>query len=342
MNGFARIEIKIPECFGSHEKFSVSPDCTACKSHNECNDSIEIDKLIENIPAYDDDSEMVMEPLRVPASDTSVRETTLNASHRAGVTTTARYTFPTIAQRAHESYSDTALVEALSVLVAHAFQGVAPIGYGAVRTEICAINLEMNLRQRMAPRFRPMRKLVQKPQPGDETDMALDRQVIDLHWRAFSAEKPLAAIQDYNGIFDAPAFDFHLAARFAQEAWKLGAKAVHLNLTEEMQWEHAVIQIQNIRDKWRTLQYGDVTNGTEIKQRGMPQVESVLRTKMRNSPHLSKHIPGLVRVWAARRIVGDHPARIARLESLMSGEKPRDPRAIKRSMRTLDARLASA
>lgn len=107
-----------------------------------------------------------------------------------------------------------------------------------------------------------------------------------------------------------------------------------------MQWEHAVLQIKSIRDKWRTIEFGDVTDGTNVKQRGAPHIETALRASMNNSPHLVKHIPGLVRVWMATRIVGDHPARIAQLVSLMTGEKPRDVRAVRRSIETLDAHLS--
>lgn len=48
---------------------------------------------------------------------------------------------------------------------------------------------------------------------------------------------------------------------------------------------------------------------------------------MSNTPHLKDHIAGLVLAWKAQRIVGDSPAKIAKLVALMTGNKPGDAHA---------------
>lgn len=354
MNGFAKFKVEEPTCFGAHEKFSgAAAECAACKSFEACERSIDVDKLLDDLP--DPDKEESRQTLSsVMVSRNSVNDENLSASvstvvsplklvsHSSANPSSAAgppacYSFPAPIQRHYSAVSDADLLEMLSNLVARAFRGTAPLGYAAARGDICAINLEMNIRQRIAPRFRPMQKLERKPRPGDETDMARDRQIIDLHWRAFSSSKPLSAIWKYPGIFDAPDFSFSMAERFAQEEWNVGAKSVHLHLTEQMQWEHAVIQAKSIRDKWRAIEFGIVTKGTDVKQLGAPQVEEALRAAMGTASH--KHIPGLVHVWVAQWIAGDSPARVAKWVSLMSGEKPRDARAVRRSMNSLDTHL---
>jgi hypothetical protein len=136
-------------------------------------------------------------------------------------------------------------------------------------------------------------------------------------------------------------FDFEMASRFAQLDWKSQTKVIHLHLTEDMQWEHALLQHPSIRDKWRTIENGDV-RGDKVKQAGAPHIESMLRQAMSNAPHLKNYIPGLVLTWKARRIVGDSPMRITKIVALMNGKMPRDVSAIRRTLASLDRHLKSA
>ncbi|MYM42209.1 hypothetical protein, partial [Duganella qianjiadongensis] len=92
----------------------------------------------------------------------------------------------------------------------------------------------MNLRQRHAPRFRPQPPLPQKAKSIAEQNLARDRQVIDLHWRANSINKPMVSVSKFEGIFDSEAFNFKLASNFAQLDWRQQTKVIHLRLTEEM------------------------------------------------------------------------------------------------------------
>lgn len=245
------------------------------------------------------------------------------------------YSFPIPSDRQYLGCSTRDLKYILIGLVNQAFSHHHPTGYAAVRVDLCAVHIELNKRQIIAPRFRAMPRLSKKPLSRNETDMALDRQVIDIHWRAFSQNKPLASVEKYIGIFHADDFDFDLAEKFSQEKWRPQVKVVHLHLSDEMQWEHSVLQTAGIRDKWRVIEFGDV-RGDAVRQKGAPQIEMLLREMMGGTPHLRPYIPGLVDVWKARRIIGDRPSQISKVVSLMTGEKRRDNSAIRKSLLTLD------
>lgn len=192
MIGLVAYSIVEPTCFGSQEIFAVSADCAQCKSYERCEREIDINNLLATLPSDDDHDEKPALALVEKPTNTVVPIS--SGGTEAEVEGTSAYAFPKRFSNVFESYTDADLISTLSVLIARAFRGSAPLGYGAVRDEICAINLEMNVRQLVAPRFRPMQKLAQKPLPGDETNMALDRQVIDIHWRAFSKSKPHATV----------------------------------------------------------------------------------------------------------------------------------------------------
>lgn len=259
----------------------------------------------------------------------------------APTTSLSAYAFPTSDNRRYAHYANGALVNEIQRLIERSGLETSTKHYDSVRAEICAIHIEMNLRQQHAPRFRPQSKLRKTPDSRDDENLGCDRQVIDLHWRANSSDKPMSTVIGYERIFDAEQFDFELASTFAQLDWRPHTKVIQLHLTEDMQWEHAIIQAPSIRDKWRTIERGDV-RGSEIKQAGAPHIRTCLHQTMANAPHLREHIPGLVRVWMARRIVGDMPKRVARLVALMTGEKVRDVSAIRRAMDSLETRLANA
>jgi hypothetical protein len=240
--------------------------------------------------------------------------------------------------RPYERHINDDLVRELKRLILLGFHATPALKYTAVRDEICGIHIEMNLRQQHAPRFRPMHRLARVLRTDDEVAESLDRQVIDLHWRAHSANKPTAPANNYPTIFDDNPFDLGAAERFAQEVWSHSAKAVHLHLTDDMQWENATIQIRNIQKVWATIDRG-YAHGDTVKQAGAPHIEKKLReaVRQRNKPQVERSIPGMVDAWKARKIVGDSPTRVAGLIALMTGNKPRDPRAVKRTLESFDA-----
>jgi hypothetical protein len=342
---------KLPKCHGSKAKYSPScADCLVFKSAQTCVEYIEMDKLLCD-PDYVPHRERYSRPTcsRDKVGNRNgvpeMAAPSLPEGFSASVTSKTfapalsglsfEYSFPTSSRDKYYNCSDVDLKRVLSKLTDQAFSRHFPVGYAAVRSELCSVHIELNRRQLIAPRFRPMARLSKTPLSNHELDMALDRQVIDIHWRAFSKNKPLASIDKYLDIFRADDFDFALAEKFPQEKWRPQVKVVHLHLSEEMQWEQAVLQNAAIRDKWRAIEFGDV-RGDKIRQKGAPQIEILLREMMANTPHLGQYIPGLVNVWKARRIVGDSPSKISKFVSLMTGDKPRDKGSIRKSLLTLD------
>lgn len=253
------------------------------------------------------------------------------------------YRFPTPELLTRDVRNNAELVEALERLRLIAFQQISPSGYGSVREEICAIHIEMNLRQAHAPQFRPMEPMVPQPDTIDLKNMGLDRQVIDIHWRAYSTEKPTSEVLKYPTLFNAAPFDFSTAERFASEKLPPYLKAVDLHLSSSMQIEHAIVREVKFRDKWRAISRGDV-RGNIVKQAGAPQIEVRLRDAISESraPHAVRHIKTMIDAWKARQLVGDSPKKIARMIALMTGEKLRDESAVRKTLNSVDQFLGKS
>lgn len=251
------------------------------------------------------------------------------------------YRFPIPAGRPYEHRTNEELAADLKLLIDQAFHAMPALGYGVVRNEFCAIHIEMNLRQQYAPRFRPMHPMKKDFHTEEQKSESRDRQVIDLHWRAHSSNKPVSPAYNYPTIFNTMPFDVAAAERFAQEEWGPQAKAIHLHLTEDMQWENAILQSNKIRLRWRAIAHGSVGEKNVVKQRGAPHIEQELREAIdRNKTNqVAASVRGMVDAWSAREIVGNAPAKIGRMISLMTGSKPRDRRAVKRTLDSLDRHL---
>lgn len=216
-----------------------------------------------------------------------------------------------------------------------------PLGYDSVRNEICAISIEMNLRHVLAPRFRSTVPLDRKASTTAAKNMALDRQVIDLHWYANSTARSAAAIDDYPSVLNSEPFDYEVASKFALEKWGAPAKSLKLHLSESLQWEGAVIQSEAIRKRWLVIHRGDV-RGSLIREYGMPQIKNKLQNAFTRSanPSNSHAVPGMVNVWAAQKIVGDSPSRISKMVAMMTGEPARDERAVARTLKSIGGLLS--
>ena len=258
-------------------------------------------------------------------------------SGSTAVARTATYHFPLVSGRPYERLTNDQLARELERLLSRGFYSPSALGYATIRDEFCAIHVEMNMRQQHAPRFRPTHRLKHELFTDEERIEGLDRQVIDLHWIAHSSNKPVAPANNYPTIFNNKPFDLTAAERFAQETWSPGSKATHLRLTEEMQWQLAIIQTAEIRKAWALIEQGDV-RGTQVKQAGAPHVEQKLHEAIwrANKPQVAQHIPMMVSAWKARKIVGSGLAKIVAIDALINGRKPRDSRAMKRTLESLD------
>jgi len=255
---------------------------------------------------------------------------------------TTPYAFPVDIDRRYSRHENSELPEFLAMLLVKAFSPKTGTGYSSIRDKYCAINLEMNYRQLQAPRFRPLNQWDRDFSTPDKILESLDRQVIDLHWRAHSTDKPISEANGYPAIFDGERFNFEMAGRFAQEEWKPSAKVTHLHLTERMEMEHAILVRSELKKRMRVIFNGDV-RGALVKQRGAPQIEIAIRESMiaRGHPEHVSHIPGLLNVWKARELVGPKPKEISKLIASMTGQPPRDPSSIRRNLKTLDQHLGT-
>lgn len=278
--------------------------------------------------------------LSISQSDPALLEETDEVENKPKRRNEITYLFPPV----HKDFgllSDAELCRELHEKYRNCHSSNIALGYGTVRTDICAISIEMNLRQKQAPRFRPTKALAHKPPTAGELNMALDRQVIDLHWHAHTPDCTSETIDDYPYIFDTDPFDFELASEFAMEKWGAPAKALKLHLSNDQQWRSAVIQSKKIRERWRVISRGDLCGGI-IKQAGAPQIESRLRDAivMSRNPSNLKDLPGMVKTWLARKIVGESPSQVSTMISLMTGERKRDPSSVAKTMKTIDRLLS--
>lgn len=270
------------------------------------------------------------------------------ANDGAAITTSklkAVYRFPVPSTRLYELRTNAELIDQLKHLLNSAFGSSTAIGYRAIRSTFCAIQIEMNLRQQYAPQFRPPTPaLPHKNLTPDEVCTSRDRQVIDIHWRAFSYDKPTAPAAKYPGIFNNTPFDFSLAEAFAQAEWTPATKVVDLHLSESMQIEHVSLKGTSAGRAWRVVSLGDVC-GPKVRQNGAPQIEAALRDGIAASGSTKslKHLPSMLTAWMARELVGrgSKPSRIVKMVALMTGEKQRDPSAIQKTLSSVDSYLDS-
>ena len=257
--------------------------------------------------------------------------------------TVSTYGFPEPECREYQDISNDELKITLAKLNTTFSSKKLAAGYFEVRNAICAINLEMNFRQEHAPRFRPMVDLKKMPGSPEEAFLSLDRQIIDMHWVVNSEFKTSRVIDKHPMMESIEVFDFIEAAELAMENWSAENKANELLLPPHLQWQCAVIQKKSIRDRWRVIKNGDV-RGKEIKQCGVGHIEMNLREAINeaNNTGTLKHLTGMLNVWIADCIVGSDPKKIAKLVALMTGEKPRDPSAISKTLDSLKSYLKIA
>ena len=208
-----------------------------------------------------------------------------------------------------------------------AFHATGMKGYLAIRKRFLALHFETNKLGRWAPRFREIPTHLPADEHGN-AQLALDRQVIDLHWLWATKRGKRCGVKSYETLFAGDEFDQASAVRFATEAWHWDTKAAYLNLTKNHQWELCALQTEPIRKRWVTIKAGDRV-GSKIRQIGATQVDMILREETR--PQHQKHIQDQVATWVAVTITRQRWTEAARLGALITGGPQRDPRQIERS-----------
>lgn len=203
------------------------------------------------------------------------------------------------------------------------------MSYMAVREEFRVLNFQLNEKQSIAPAFRPFRKLPSKADTKElETDLC-DRQVIDMHWRAFSEQKVFLT-PPLSRIF-APHFDIGAAEAYAREKLRAATKAERLGFTELMQCEHIVLRTEAVRKRIRNAEIGETVKGVRTR---MGRHDVIMKLQSQPKPLKPEVILGMADAWMAARIVPGTatPIQIARLTAFIRGEPQRDPAAVKRSL----------
>lgn len=129
--------------------------------------------------------------------------------------------------------------------------------YSEIRDEVCAINLELNQRQEIAPQFRSMCKPPRVSMTKyNELDsmMSNDRQLIDIHWLWLSYDKN-SHIEppEYKGLLSGKDFDWELAERFVKRVGKTQLKSSLLGLTEFEELMLLSLQRKSTKDRLSTI-----------------------------------------------------------------------------------------
>jgi hypothetical protein len=226
--------------------------------------------------------------------------------------------FPVPYQRPYEGFTDAELM-ACFASVSSRFKDSDK--YIDVRELICCMSLELNQRQAWAPRFRGLPSLSSTPGGESARLYLIDMQIFDLHWRYWSKAKPSGEVNGFSDLFRSESFNFEMAVKFASRELPFPAKLADARLTPSMQIEHAVLQSDELRDKWRIIRKGRI-HGGKVDQWGTPQVQAILEEGTRQHPRLQRNIPAWLNVWQAAQLVGAMPQRVSYIVALMSGQPP--------------------
>jgi hypothetical protein len=240
----------------------------------------------------------------------------------------------------HSSYSLLAheeLVSELTELALNLEMGIDGPAYSDVRDEVCAIQIELNRRKRLAPRFRPSITPPRKPKTDDDVMLSRDRQFIDLHWLHCIGWKK--RLWGCNAVFERllarANFRADLVERFVLVPVKADTKATWLGLPDPVAFQLVSIQTGQIRDRYRVAVNGDLREG-KINELGAAQIATILENAVRGKPHLGRHVETWVGIWLAGKLVGEHADTLRQFYALMVGaEKLLDRRDIARRYQTI-------
>jgi len=213
---------------------------------------------------------------------------------------------------------------------------------GQARTLFCALNLELNRRRNLAPRFREMRRPDQASSlPADQQDLSNDRQVIDLHWLHCREINCQNAKGEYKRLLVANDFDFDTAGSLAKEECTADVKARWLRLPENVAWELASIQTKNMRDRFGVLMHGKRKNGKQ-DMHGLGEIVATLATAAAKRKGNEVLVDGWAKLWLVDRMLGPNgtPTLIAQLFAFATGaEKMPDSSQIMRKLATVQSKI---
>lgn len=218
-----------------------------------------------------------------------------------------------------------------------------PVAYeGKVRTLFCALSLELNERQLLAPRFRFARRPGKYSLlPDDEKDLSSDRQVIDLHWLHCRKISKLIKKAEYGHLLCGAHFDFECASRFAAENDTSDTKARRLKLGDQIAWELAALETRNMRDRFGTLMHGKYRDGKRDMY-GIGEVQAALETAAARRKGMEALVYDWSMLWLVDRLLGANStsAVLSQLWALATGrERLPDPSQTKRTLVSIQEKI---
>ena len=214
--------------------------------------------------------------------------------------------------------------------------------YSEIRTEVCAISIELNRRRRLAPRFREMRRPPKRVATSDDRLLSLDRQLIDLHWLHCNGWRQIVLCDrlHFRPLLRRKKFKVNLAEMFAEVPASANEKANWLMLPDEVAFQLAAIQTDRIRERFRIANLGDVRKGG-VHQIGRAQVIRMLGTSLSSTPQLYAQIPRWSLIWMCSKLVGSNAEVLRRFHAIAEGlEKPLDRRDIIRRLAAAKKHIA--
>lgn len=196
--------------------------------------------------------------------------------------------------------------ELLLDLVAAIFYRDAATGlfdYSKVRSTVLMISFELNRRQTIAPIFRGVRR---PPPTGmhstvSESQLGIDRQIIDLHWLACGGDKwAVGGKPHFSNLFTAEEFDLDLADQFARTPVLFDIKAEWLSLPPTHSWQLAALKTKAMSDRERVVMDGIDSR----RQIGYKPVLNILRGRAGKNEVRQLQAERQARIWACDRLAG--------------------------------------
>jgi len=268
---------------------------------------------MEREPIAENKAQKTLERTKVPAANDS------SLSHNESSEPSKNYSFPVSqaqSARAVKGLGQRTVDELLQMLERLSSEldsaGNTRLYKGTARTLFCAVSLELNERDGVAPQFRPVRRLGQnKGHSNEESALSNDRQVIDLHWLYRTGKRNSIDHNQFADLFTQDQFDFELAAELSAKAWTADHKSANvLNLGDYEMLQLSWFRTKTVNDQWRNA--NKRMNGT---------IDRKLRAQTVREPAFAKHIDGLKKVWLVTHLAGQYgPVATARLYGWMTGQ----------------------
>jgi hypothetical protein len=137
------------------------------------------------------------------------------------------------------------------------------------------INIELNIRGRVAPHWRPHPRVPFSHHTTGQKILNNDKRVLDLHWLFLNARP--ASLRDYRfqALFEADEFDFKAAWDLVTTIGKTAHVLGHLNLPLDTQMGLTTLRSQEARDLLEVIEKDADALGNRLRHSRQPKYEKV-------------------------------------------------------------------